>query len=783
LKNKVVDHPKGILGESYFPVEEVSKEAIKEKKGRSPIFEMHFWWGRKPLIAARSAILAASLPASEKEQLLDYLGLSVPISKRKKRAYTYSVSTSVLEPFYTQTFAKNRPLLLDPFAGGGSIPYEALRLGFDVVACDYNPVSWLILNAIMGYPKRLGDLLPQRIEQAFNELIEKLSKSVEKYYPKDEENFTSTYMYAWSIACPYCDRQVPLVNNWVLKKKPVKKSNKRFNWIYMVPNYGGDQFSVTVYEEENLEIPTMLEEGTVIRGKAKCPYCLNVIPNSFIVKDIKKYQTEIPLILVQIREGAAGRVYKPFDSANLRVWKERQSLLSKIRPGILPEFAMPKKIVPAARYLGTWDQLTNERQRFFFYKLITTAIQIAQQKQDEWGEDWGQAVALYFALLMGKSIDFNSRCTSWASKEGIRNSLAFRRPSMVWDHCEINPFSPKGSGNLQTIKKNIIAGIKQACIDLKNTPGSIDIRLGSILNLDLPQADLIVTDPPYADDVQYPELSEFFYAWEQSIVTPFFPNLPKGSPPNTEDLSANNTDRSTEFVEFGLSLAFSKVYEALQQSGRLSLFFAHGSLSVWSFVVNALIKSGFTITSTFPVHTESRDNVIALGKASFMTSTLINAVRRAHDRVAYYEEIEDEIKEHAKLMINEYLEYGLRGSDLTMAALGPVLKKISEYKEIKSITGRFQVTDTLRLTSEILFQQILGEEILLSVDGATRGYLYSRLSGQLVMTHDVLQQVAKSLGISIDLLRDSTLFKEQKRDNKNRTRYDTISYAKFRVMP
>ncbi|MHA2402090.1 MAG: hypothetical protein ACXADH_03785, partial [Candidatus Kariarchaeaceae archaeon] len=170
-----------------------------------------------------------------------------------------------------------------------------------------------------------------------------------------------------------------------------------------------------------------------------------------------------------------------------------------------------------------------------------------------------------------------------------------------------------------------------------------------------------------------------------------------------------------------------------------------------------------TITSTFPVHTESRDNVIALGKASFMTSTLINAVKRSHDRVAYYEEIEDEIKEYAKLMINEYLEYGLRGSDLTMAALGPVLKKISEYREIKSITGRFEVTDTLRLTSEILFQQILGEDILLSVDGATRGYLYSRISGQLVMTHDALQQVAKSLGISIDLLRDSTLFKEQKK--------------------
>jgi adenine-specific DNA methylase len=779
--SKRITPKKKILGDYYFPVKEVSEEAIKEKKGRSSIYHMHFYWGRKPLIAARASILASSLPKGEEDKILEQLGLEKPIRKRKRRAFHQKPDLKYLQNQYKKVYGKSKPLLLDPFAGGGSIIYEGLRLGFDVVACEYNPVAWTLLKGVIEYPKKYGNILLDRIELAFKELIEELHRKIGHLYPKTDNIITSTYMYAWGVTCPYCGKKTPLVNNWILKKKLCRDSaKKRFDWIYMKPSLADDRLEIQIIEEYNVLKPSNLDEGTVIRGKARCISCRNIIQNKYIVEDIKLNKFEFPLILVQIEENKKGKTYVPFDDQNIQIWQSSKHLAKGVETGVLPDFPMPLRIIPAARYLGTWDQLANERQRYLFYNLSKVATKITTEKAKIWGSEWGEITAVYFSFLLGKSVDFNTRCTSWASKEGIRNSLAFRRPSMVWDHCEINPFSPKGSGNLRTVTKNILDGLKQACYDLNDTPGSVNIILGSMMQENLPNADLVVTDPPYADDVQYPELSEFFYAWEQSILLPVFPFLPKGSPPKTEDLSSNNIDRTEEFVQFGMSLAFKKIYQILNPEGRMSLFFAHGRLNVWSFVVNSLIKAGFTITSTFPVHTESRDNVIALGKASFMTSILINSIQRENDSIAYIEEIIDEIKDFAQSTIRSYMNYGFSGSDLSMAAIGPVLKKISEYSEIKSISGTLHLKEVLHITNNILLNQILGSSIISTLDSITKSYLYTRLSGQKIISFDVLQLIAKSLGINSEMLRHSTLFKERRvgkqktyslRNYKNREKF------------
>ena len=125
----------GFLLDSFFPVEEVSQEAIKEKKGRSPTFEMHFWWGRKPLIVARAAVLSSCLNMEDQEQFLQLIGLNSS-SKDGRRAFNFSPKIDTLSKRYNSIFGKNKLTILDPFAGGGSIPYEALRLGHDVVAND-----------------------------------------------------------------------------------------------------------------------------------------------------------------------------------------------------------------------------------------------------------------------------------------------------------------------------------------------------------------------------------------------------------------------------------------------------------------------------------------------------------------------------------------------------------------------------------------------------------------------------------------------------------------------
>ncbi|MEM4541359.1 MAG: DUF1156 domain-containing protein, partial [Archaeoglobaceae archaeon] len=154
-----------LLIEEFIPVEEVSKEAKKEKLGNAkpPTSELHYWWARKPLITARTVVLGAliskeNMPESYKDDLknslLQILGIPKNIDEGE-RAHKKDPPADFLRNGIIKTWGEV-PVVLDPFAGGGSIPFEALRLGCDVVAVDYNPVAYLILKATLEYPKKYG---------------------------------------------------------------------------------------------------------------------------------------------------------------------------------------------------------------------------------------------------------------------------------------------------------------------------------------------------------------------------------------------------------------------------------------------------------------------------------------------------------------------------------------------------------------------------------------------------------------------------------------------------
>ncbi|MDH5647264.1 MAG: hypothetical protein OEZ01_14730, partial [Candidatus Heimdallarchaeota archaeon] len=517
--------------------------------------------------------------------------------------------------------------------------------------------------------------------------------------------------------------------------------------------------SFKVVEEQNQRQPSKLQLGNVKRGNALCLSCNNVIKNKVIVKDISSRKLEIPLCLLQYNHQTKQKEYIIFDEINTKFFNLDYDEL--IDYNAIPNFQMPNKIVPAARYLDTWDQLMNPRQRFFFSKFTSVSHEIIEELGLKWGDEWKPVLAIYTALVMGKMIDFNSRSTSWAAKEGIRNSLAFRRPSMCWDHTEINPFSKHGSGNLKTTTRYILKGIETAITHLKDTPGSFQLLNTSIMKPPKleKEIDIIVTDPPYADDVQYSELSEFFYSWEQFILIPYFSSLVHGNTPRDHDISSNNIDRTIEFAEMGFELSMKNIYNILSPNGKLSLFYAHSSFSVWSFVIKSLINSKFRIVSTFPVHTESKDNVIALGKASIMTSTLISASKREGVKIAFFEDIQDDLRSQASENIKKYFDIGFRGTDLSMAALGSTLKILSNYSAIKTISGNIEIQDILKISRDLLTEVILGE--IPNVDNITKCYLFSRILGQTQMEFKDLSILMNSLHLSLEEIRNSEIFKEQ----------------------
>ena len=729
-----------------LPIVDIGKEAAKEKKGRSPIFNLHFWWARKPLVASRASILSLVLPPDTTDKRLrKFLGLG-----EKKRSYNTGLTKEYnkLKKLYKKRTGKERPRLLDPFAGGGSIAYEALRLGLDAVASDYNPIAHNIQLGTLYYPKILQSSLYDRMEEAFTELRSKVEKRLSKYYPQVGSMEPSTYMYAWGISCPFCSAVTPAVNNWVLKSKKKKKGGK-MSWVYLRPKIEGDDITFEILSEEAKK-PRDLLPGNCKRGEVECLYCRSIISNKSVVESIRNDEIEIPLCKVIVVKDRHGKHYVPFSEDDLRVISNRKHLREVIRENYLPHGEMPRRIIASAKYLGRWKNLLNDRQKLFFSVLIEEAISVARSFGERYGSPWDRVAATYFAMFVGKSVDFNNRGSSWAAKEGIRNSLAFRRPSMAWDHIEVNPFASKGSGTWNIVQKNILDGIARAVDDLRDTPGSIEVNLKSIFDLEFEGGfDLVVTDPPYGDDVQYSELSEFFYAWESLILTEFYDHFPE-IVHNDEDLSVNNMDRDNDYVKFALELAFEKIRSFLTERGQLGLFFAHGKLETWAFVINALRGGRFQINATFPIHTESKDNVIALGKASFMTSVLILATIREEDsQSVYIEDLQEKIISRIKEMIPVYMKYGLKDSDLSMVVLGPALQELTSHSELKSMTGDVTFDQILMIANQPLVEELIGGKESNALDSATKFYLYCRITGIRILNHDAFQMLSKSLGLDI----------------------------------
>ena len=754
-----------LIGEDFFPVDLVSEEAEKEKNGRSKTFEMHYWWTRKPLIASRASILASSVSNDiQKRDILRILGLDDEIKNRKKRSFKTSPASDLplLRKEFKKVFGTERPDFLDPFAGGGSLPYEALRLGFNVTASDYNPVSWMILKATLEFPKTMGNNLYERVKNSFAEMRKRLHSILGKFYDEEvEENlFPSAYIYSWAVKCPFCDFITPLVNNWVLKKKTKESS---FVWEYLVPN-ASDEFKcvfkiikcISKDPKTDLNIPQAerMQEGNCKRGKGRCVNCLEVIENHYIIEDIKKNSRELKLATVYNKKIGNGKIYKVTSDLENSLLQNLERRIKEME-SYIPSSEMHNGIIGSARYLNSWNKLYNLRQRYFFANFVKISIKIAKEYSDKYGENWGKIIAIYFSLLLGKMVIRNCRSTLWHhSTEKITHALSFRGLSMVWNHAEINPFAEKGSGTYKSAQKGVLDGLNQAVEHLSNTIGTVDVKLSSVLTLPENRFDLILTDPPYGDDVPYSELSDFFYSWQQIILHNFFDFLPIGNVPSSEDLSDNRKDRDEEFVKIGLSESFQKLNTLLSETGKFTLFFAHSKLEIWSFVVLALQEASFWIISAYPIHTENPNNVIARGKASFLSSIILICQMRKGDKVAFFKEIEEEMLNSVRKKVRKFRSDGIRGADLSLACLGPAFKVLTEYKEIKSMGGDFDVKEILGLTNRPLTQEVLGNFMskVSELDGISTLYLFARLNGMAVIPYDTLAIFSKSYNFSVTQL-------------------------------
>jgi putative DNA methylase len=745
-KEKDVDEKKAkgrCLLERGVPVALINKDAKKEKLGRPPIYEMHYYHTRKPLITSRLAVAGTLLGAEdapvEEEAFYKFMGLDTTLAQRGYRRVPSDLLRRIKERY------PEGVTVLDPFAGTGMILFEALRLGCDVVGIDYNPVACLIMRCTLEYPLKYNAInkdgqfrLYSDVKFYAEKIYSSLKEKLVRFYPPYKGKEVKAYIHAWAVKCPYCGRETPIVQNWWLSSQ---------DGLYLGYQIEGDRITYSVKRGE-------APEGNMKEGEATCLFCTQSIKNDHIVEDISKNEREhlLALYLGKGEFAVAEEEQKRVLEEARQYLKEHLSELSSFIP--TESMAADNR---AHKYLKQWHRVFNPRQLLVLVSLASEIKKVVEEIRVREGDEYAAAIGSYLSMVLAKHVDYNSRSAGWhSSRIIIAHSLTMRGIGMMWNHAETNPFV-KSSGSLGGMIQDVLDGLDFALNELNQkglednarTPKRAEIINASILSWK-PEGNrkfkFIITDPPYYDDVQYPEIMQFFQVWHARSVGHLLGIQPV--PDTAEELSVGRYRDETTF-EKRMLIAIRRLYDLLEDDGIATIFYAHKKIEGWKYLLEALRRSGFIVTSTIALMTESSENVLARGKSSIFHSLLLTARKRRGEKKGDIVEIEEEIK---KKIMDRYDElekiYGKDRTNLMVAASGLVLEVVTSYSDITSFTR--DLSDyALETGQRFLIEAFAKKSLRLEqVDAPTMVYTWLRHAPERDIDYSEFNQTLKALGVS-----------------------------------
>jgi len=741
IEEKTIQHLKLFL--------EVSEEARREKLGnrKPPISAMLYWWTRKPLIVSRAVTLLSLTPSTiSLDSVKPFLSLN-----RDKVTFRFLLNRNEFEKAVKKDLGELK--ILDPFAGAGNLMFEPARLGLHCTVVEYNPVAYLILKSTLEYPAKHGPKLAEDIERYGGEVIKRVEKELGNFYRRDGRKALH-YLWCWCIRCPYCGQRIPLANNMWLDQR--RKIGYR-----VIPTDNGD-FRIEIGTLTTKEGSSYTQKG----GKAVCIKCRNAISYEQMVKDIAERKDK-EMIAVVVRD-VKGKNYelptnqdrKGFDEASRRISEEWESLLNR---DLIPQEEMKEyELFRMTNYgFKKWYEIFTERQLLVMCTLLKTIKEVCSEISDK---EYAKTIATYLGFMLCKHVDYNCIGTRWhTTNEQVADALSFRSPRFCYNFAETNPFE-KTSGSLHSMLEDIVNAARFASTN--ETP--VNVVLGSGLHLAklfTDDFDIVLTDPPYLNDVPYGEISEFFYVWLVRLLKAYYPELPERVPLE-EDLVLSkgrfggSEDLAMEFYKRGMETSFNNIYNVLKNDGLLVVFFAHSSTEAWELLLDILRKTRFRVVSSYAVHTESTENVLARGKTSFMSSIVLACRKNLMDEEAYFETIMPNVVEKIRKLV-EGLDtddlLSLPITDLLIMAYGLVLEETTRYTRIKSYRADFKPN----------FEELIGDardvilkEVVKKLTGVSPAMLGPEASFVLVgkifyrgsMPSDEALKAARAYGLSIDSL-------------------------------
>lgn len=731
------------LAEVDFPIAEVSRQAAEKSSPKGYPFMLHLWWARRPLGACRAVLLGLLLPdpgdplcprefiAKARDMLPQVQGLVGPSSEDLRKALlkfiadfskwdlaSHRVYLEVARALVVAAHGEERPLVVDPFAGGGSIPHEALRLGCDAFASDLNPVACLILQVLLEDIPRQGPKLAEELRSVGAEIELKAESELADLYPKDRNGGTPiAYLWARTVQCesPNCGAEIPLVRSMWLSKKGTRRRALQYRIIRPSGERPRVEFDVFEPKAEK-EVPA----GTMSRAKATCLCCGTPAQPTVLSPERVRAQLAAQrggadavfdgngrrtggarmLAVVVLTPGEQGRQYRIPDERDYLAVYSAQKRVTEIlgdweRAGRQELCPVPDEPLPPIGTLGFrvqrygvlhWGDLFTARQK-------ATLCALGRFVNAQSGPALRRALACAFSRVAMSAMS----CTRWnPTAEKMQHTFGRQALPIVWDFAEVVP-TAEAPGNWKS-GYELVSEVIEACP--RTEIGQTQQADAAEHPLPDDAASVWFTDPPYYDAVPYADLSDFFFVWLKRVVPegslsgdPFDKQnrlTPKAREVVQDNSKAvNGAQKDRAFFENAMGRVFGEGRRVLKEGGVGSVVFAHKTTEGWEALLSGMIRGGWTITGSWPIATEMGSRLRARESAALATSVhLICRPRPEEARVGDWAEVLRELPQRVGDWMERLQAEGVRGADLVFACIGPALELYSRYSKVESADGR-----------------------------------------------------------------------------------------------
>jgi ribA/ribD-fused uncharacterized protein len=597
-----------------------------------------------------------------------------------------------------------RPLVVDPFAGGGSIPLEALRVGADAFASDLNPVAVLLNKVVLEYIPKYGQRLADEVRKWGAWIKEQAEKELAEFYPKDPDGATPiAYLWARTIRCEGagCGAEVPLMRSLWL----AKKGNKSVA-LKVVPNAKAHRIEFQILNDAKAK---EVGEGTVKRGSATCPCCGFTTPVKNVREQLKKRRGGAAdarlFCVVTTKPKVPGRYYRlPTESDQAAVAKAAKELEKRKKAHTWPLSLVPneeislneiRRISAPIYGMMTWGDLFSPRQALALSTLGRLMGEAGREMAGGDKDGLMAAVQTCLALGFGRLADRCSTLCTWdpsPAASGILHTFSRQAIPFVWDFAEGMPLEPKSGGWRPSLEW--IALVCERNIASSAIAGHAECASATAHPLPDDAAHTLVTDPPYYDAVPYAYLSDFFYVWLRRHLAEIQPGLFhfKQIPKDAEivvdrphELSQSTKDIA--FYERELTKAFGEGCRILRQDGICVIVFASKTTASWEAILQAVVDAEWTITGSWPIDTEMETRVAAQGQARLASSVHLVCRPRIKASIGDWRDVLSELPQRMHEWMPRLASEGIVGADAIFACLGPALEIFSRYSRVEKTNG------------------------------------------------------------------------------------------------